>query len=102
LPSLSAIVDNITLSELNGDFDIMGDKITINPMEISSSVLNMDVAGVYGLTNGTDIALDVPLRNPKNDSKITDKEELQKKRFKGIVLHIRAHEEEGKLENRLE
>jgi hypothetical protein len=90
-------LDNITLSELNGDFDIMGDKITINPMEISSSVLNMDVAGVYGLTNGTDIALDVPLRNPKNDSKITDKEELQKKRFKGIVLHIRAHEEEGKL-----
>ncbi|RWY46197.1 AsmA family protein [Mucilaginibacter gilvus] len=90
-------LDNITLSALNGDFDLMGDKITINPMEISSSVLNMDVAGVYGLTNGTDIALDVPLRNPKNDAEITDKEELKKKRFKGIVLHIRAHEEEGKL-----
>lgn len=90
-------VDNIMLSSLDGDFDLMGDKIIINPMEISSSVLNMDVAGVYGLTNGTDIALDVPLRNPKNDAQITDKEELKKKRFKGIVLHIRAHEEEGKL-----
>ncbi|OOQ57559.1 AsmA family protein [Mucilaginibacter pedocola] len=90
-------LDNITLSTLNGDFDIMGDKITINPMEISSSVLNMDVAGVYGLTNGTDIALDVPLRNPKKDEDITDPEELKKRRFKGIVLHIRAHEEEGKL-----
>nr|WP_294943584.1 AsmA family protein [uncultured Mucilaginibacter sp.] len=84
-------LDNITLSALDGDFDLMGDRITINPMEVSSSVLNMDVAGVYGLTNGTDIALDIPLRNPKNDAKITDKEELQKKRFKGIVLHIRAH-----------
>lgn len=90
-------LDNITLSALDADFDLMGDKIIINPMEISSSVLNMDVAGVYGLTNGTDIALDVPLRNPKNDAQITDKEELKKKRFKGIVLHIRAHEEEGKL-----
>jgi hypothetical protein len=90
-------VDNITLSSLDADFDLMGDKITINPMEISSSVLNMDVAGVYGLTHGTDIALDVPLRNPKNDAQIIDKEELKKKRFKGIVLHIRAHEEEGKL-----
>lgn len=90
-------LDNITLSTLNGDFDVMGDKITINPMEISSSVLNMDVAGIYGLTNGTDIALDVPLRNPKKDEEITDEEELKKRRFKGIVLHIRAHEEEGKL-----
>jgi len=30
------------------------------------------------------------LRNPKGDSTITDKDELKKKRFKGIVLHLRA------------
>lgn len=88
---------NIMIPKLDARFDLKGDKIIINPLELSSSVINMDVAGVYGLTNGTDIALDVPLRNPEKDAKITDKEELKKRRFKGIVLHIRAHEENGKL-----
>ena len=60
-------------------------------MKISSSVLNIDVAGTYGLTNGTNIAMDIPLRNPKGDT--TDK-----KRYKGIVLHILAKADEtGKI-----
>jgi hypothetical protein len=88
---------NIRIPKLDGHFLINGDMITIKPLEVSSSVLNVDVAGVYGLTKGTDIALDIPLRNPGKDSLITDKEELAKKRFKGIVLHIRAHEENGKM-----
>jgi hypothetical protein len=88
---------NISIPSLNGRFDIRGDKIIINPLEVSSNVLNVDVAGVYGLTNGTDIALDVPLRNPKDDLEITDLAERKKKRFKGIVVHIRAHEENGKM-----
>ncbi|AMR30836.1 AsmA family protein [Mucilaginibacter sp. PAMC 26640] len=90
-------LNNIQLKPLQGDFDIKGDKIVINPMEISSSVLNVDVAGIYGLTSGTDIALDIPLRNPEKDKEITDAAELSKRRFKGIVVHIRAHEENGKL-----
>lgn len=90
-------LDNILLPSLQGDFDIQGDRITINPMQINSSILNMDVAGVYGLTSGTDIALDVPLRNPEKDKDITDPVELAKRRFKGIVVHIRAYEEKGKL-----
>jgi hypothetical protein len=57
----------------------------------------MDIAGVYGLTNGTDIALDIPLRNPEKDANIIDKDELKKRRFKGIVVHIRAYDENGKL-----
>lgn len=64
--------------------------IEISPMQISSSVLNVDVAGTYGLSKGTNIAMDIPLRNPKNDTTIADKDELQKKRYKGIVLHILA------------
>ncbi|WP_454801177.1 AsmA family protein [Mucilaginibacter phyllosphaerae] len=88
---------NISIPKLDGHFVVNGDMITIKPLEVSSSVLNVDVAGVYGLTKGTDIALDVPLRNPGKDSLITDKAELAKKRFKGIVLHIRAHEEGGKM-----
>ena len=91
-------LNNIRIPVLDARFDIHGDKIIINPMKITSSVLNMDVAGTYGLTNGTDIALDVPLRNPKGDSTIADKAALDKKRYKGIVLHILAKDDEtGKL-----
>lgn len=88
---------NIQIPKLDGHFVVNGDMITIKPLEISSSVLNVDVAGVYGLDKGTDIALDIPLRNPKDDFKITDPEERKKKRFSGIVVHIRAHEENGKM-----
>jgi len=83
-------VSNITIDNLNGRFDLHGDKITINPMMINSSVLNMNVAGVYGFTKGTNIALDVPLRNPKKDEKIISNDEKADRRMKGIVLHILA------------
>ncbi|RVU00697.1 AsmA family protein [Mucilaginibacter limnophilus] len=87
-------LNNITFNNLNGRFDMRGNLITIHPMQISSSVLNMDVAGVYSLTQGTNIELAVPLRNPKDDYKITDKEELKKKRMKGIVVHLLAVDDE--------
>jgi len=89
---------HIQIRELNGRFDVHGDMITVYPLKFSSSVLNMDVAGVYGLSKGTDLTLDVPLRNPKKDTTITDEAKLEKKRYKGIVLHIRAKSDStGKL-----
>lgn len=86
---------NISVPNLEGTFTMRGDKIEISPMQISSSVLNLDVAGTYGLTNGTNIAMDIPLRNPKNDSTITDQEKLKKKRYRGIVLHLLAKSDEN-------
>jgi hypothetical protein len=86
---------NIEIPKLDAKFDLRGDKIIINPMKINSSVLNVDVAGTYALTKGTNIAFDVPLRNPKKDADITDKEELEKRRFKGIVLHLSAKDDEN-------
>lgn len=95
-------LDNITFSNLNGKFDVRGQKITINPMQISSSLLNMDIAGVYSLSTGTNIALDVPLRNPKKDADITDKVEKKERRMKGIVLHLLATDgEDGKIKIKL-
>jgi len=89
---------NIRIPNLDGHFTVNGDMITIAPMKVSSSVLNVDVAGVYGLNKGTDIALDIPLRNPKNDTTITDKQELLKKRYRGIVIHLAAKADEtGKI-----
>lgn len=95
-------LDNIMFTNLNGKFDIRGQKITINPMQINSSVLNMDIAGVYSLSTGTNIALDVPLRNPKKDEEITDKTEIRERRMKGIVLHLLATDgEDGKIKIKL-
>jgi hypothetical protein len=95
-------LNNITFDNLNGKFDIRGQKINISPMQINSSLLNMDVAGVYSLTTGTNIAVDVPLRNPKKDADITDKEELKARRMKGIVLHLLATDgEDGKIKIKL-
>ena len=91
-------LDHITFSNLNGKFDVRGEKVIINPMMISSSVLNMNVAGIYSMGKGTNIALDVPLRNPKKDENITDKKEINERRMKGIVLHILATDgEDGKI-----
>lgn len=91
-------LDNITFNNLNGKFDIRGEKVKINPMQINTSLLNMDVAGVYSLGTGTNISLDVPLRNPKKDEDITDKQEMRERRMKGIVLHLLASDgEDGKI-----
>jgi hypothetical protein len=95
-------LDNITFSNLNGKFDVRGQKITINPMQINSSLLNMDIAGIYSMSSGTNITLDVPLRNPKKDAEITDKNEKRARRMKGIVLHLLATDgEDGKIKIKL-
>lgn len=95
-------LDHITFSNLNGKFDINGEKVTINPMQISSSLLNMDIAGVYSMGSGTNIALDVPLRNPKKDQDITDRRQIKERRMKGIVLHLLATDgEDGKIKIKL-
>jgi hypothetical protein len=89
---------NITIPRLDARFDIAGDKITIHPMQLNSSILNADVAGIYSLGSGTNITLDVPLRNPGKDAGITDTVKLAKRRNRGMVLHIRAADDaSGKL-----
>ncbi|WP_295721624.1 AsmA family protein [Mucilaginibacter sp.] len=89
---------NIRFANLDMKFNIDGDKINIDPMQINSSAINMDVAGVYSLSKGTNIAMDIPLRNPKGDTAIIDVTQRNKKRMKGIVLHILAADgEDGKI-----
>lgn len=84
---------NISIPNLDAAFELHGENIIIRPMQISSSVINADVAGTYSLTDKTDITLDVPLRDPKNDLKIADKDEREKLRNKGIVVHVRAKDD---------
>lgn len=95
-------LDNVTFENLKGKLDITGEKVKINPMQINSSVLNMDLAGVYSFGKGTNIALDVPLRNPKKDKNITDEELLEERRNRGIVIHLLATDDEnGKVKVKL-
>ncbi|WP_316823025.1 AsmA family protein [Pedobacter gandavensis] len=95
-------LDNITFSNLNGKFDVRGPLITIAPMQVNTSLLNMDISGVYSMSKGTNIAVDVPLRNPKKDADITDKKEKEARRMKGIVLHLLATDgEDGKIKIKL-
>jgi len=82
---------NITFSDIKNTLDLLGDKITINPMHIESSAITFNVDGVYGLRQkGTDIRVDVPLRNPKRDKDIADDEERKERSMKGLVIHLQA------------
>ncbi|RYF24779.1 MAG: AsmA family protein [Flavobacteriales bacterium] len=81
---------NIMIDNLDGTLTLNGDKVNISPMKVNSSVLNFDIKGIYGINDGTNIAMDIPLRNPKKDENITDKEQRKLNRMKGIVLHLKA------------
>lgn len=95
-------LDTITFTNLDGKLDIEGEKIKIHPMKINSSLLNMDLAGIYSFRKGTNIVLDVPLRNPKKDKDITDEELLEERRNRGIVIHLLATDDEsGKVKIKL-
>ncbi|MFD2161197.1 AsmA-like C-terminal region-containing protein [Paradesertivirga mongoliensis] len=85
---------NITFTRLRNTFDIKGSTIQIRPMYIESSVLNLYIEGIYGMPTGTDIALRIPLRNPKRDIGLSDS--LKRKRFdNGIVINVRAQDDEN-------
>jgi hypothetical protein len=53
----------IYFAELKNRFDIKNREITINRMEIQSTVLTLFVEGVYSLQGNTDISIQVPLSN---------------------------------------
>lgn len=80
---------NIGIENLDGELTLNGDKILISPMQVNTSVLNFNMKGIYGVSNGTNIAMDIPLRNPKKDENISQ-EEKKLARMRGIVLHLKA------------
>ncbi|MET4081635.1 hypothetical protein ABIB40_001584 [Pedobacter sp. UYP30] len=89
-------LSNIELKNLDGTFLLKGNTVEIKPMQINSSVLNVNLKGIYGYTSGTNIQMDVPLRNPKKDKGLS-KGEKKENRMRGIVLHLKAIDEDGKV-----
>ena len=90
-------VKNITFSDLSGNLKMRGEQIDVNTLTISSSVLNLDAQGIYSFGRGTNLLLTIPLRNSKNDSSLTTQAERDAVREKGIVLHLVALDDEGKM-----
>ena len=66
---------DIQFADLNDLLEINGQQITINRMEINSTVLHMFVEGMYNMKSGPDLSVQVPLSNLKanKDSVITNK-----------------------------
>jgi hypothetical protein len=93
---------NITFDNLKNTLTLQGNKILIPAMQINSSALYMNVSGVYGMPTGTDLYVDVPLRNPSKDEGITDVEERKKRSRRGIILHLHATDDSnGKVKIKL-
>ncbi|HSD14165.1 MAG TPA: AsmA-like C-terminal region-containing protein, partial [Flavobacterium sp.] len=80
----------VTFENLNGDFKISNRKVYISPMKVNTSVLNFDLSGVYALEKGTNLVVDVYLRNPQKDKNIKNAKIRKKKRDEGLSVGLMA------------
>jgi hypothetical protein len=81
---------HIEFGELAGKLKVDGDLVDVDFFRVSSNVLNFDVEGIYSFKRGTNLGLTIPLRDPADDARITDRAEREKLRYKGIVLQLVA------------
>src|SRR5205085_1632262 len=81
---------NVTFADLENTLDIKGSKIIIRPMHIQSSAITFNVEGIYALKTGTDIFIDVSMRNPEKDELLADGDLKTERSMKGIIMHLRA------------
>lgn len=86
-------LSDVQIKNLDGTLNIRGDKVDISPMFINSSALNFNIKGTYALNSGTNVFMDIPLRNPKGDENLTNSEKKEA-RMRGIVLHLKAVDDE--------
>ena len=87
----------IQFAELHDLLEINGENITINRMEIHSTVLTMFVEGIYNLKTGPDLSIQVPLSNLKanKDSVMVNKGIFSKT---GVSARLRAKRgDDGKI-----
>ena len=88
---------DIQFAELHDLLEINGENITINRMEIHSTVLTMFVEGTYNMKTGPDLSIQVPLSNLKanKDSILVNKGIFSKT---GVSARLRAKRgDDGKI-----
>jgi hypothetical protein len=82
---------NVTFAEIQNKIAFTKGQLTINRMEINSSVLSLYVEGVYGLRgNPTDISIQVPLKNLKKRDKDYKPENTGTDKKGGTSVFLRA------------
>ncbi len=88
---------DIKFADLHDLLEINGQNVTINRMEIRSTVLTMFVEGIYNMKSGPDLSIQVPLSNLKanKDSVLVNKGIFSKT---GVSARLRAQKgEDGKI-----
>ncbi len=88
---------DIQFADLHDLLEINGENITINRMEIHSTVLSMFVEGIYNMKTGPDLSIQVPLSNLKanKDSVLVNKGIFSKT---GVSARLRAKRgDDGKI-----
>ncbi|HTB24698.1 MAG TPA: AsmA-like C-terminal region-containing protein [Puia sp.] len=82
-------LSDVRFADLHDSIEVRGENITINRMEIRSSVLTMFVNGMYNMKTGPDMSIQVPLSNLKanKDSVILNK---GTQRNQGISVRLRV------------
>src|SRR5690606_26095325 len=79
-----------TFRDIKNTLELKGDKIKINPMYIESSAFTIGVEGIYGLNGGTNIFIDLPLKNPQKNNDIENDSLRIARNMKGLVLRLQA------------
>ena len=83
--------DNIQFAELKNKLIINGQKITIPPMQIQSSVLSLYVEGLFTPDNKTDLSIRIPLSNlNKRDEEYVPKNKKKDEKI-GTSIFLRGN-----------
>ncbi|CAN5520519.1 hypothetical protein BH11BAC3_BH11BAC3_13670 [soil metagenome] len=82
--------ENIQFAELKDQFEISGGNITINRMEIQSTVFSFFVEGIYSMAGHTDLSIQVPLSNLKKRDEDYNPENIGVNKKAGSSIFLRG------------
>lgn len=95
--------DNIRFAELKDRFEIKGQEVKINRMEIQSSVMTMFVEGIYSKKGNTDISIQVPLSNIHKRGADFNPENIGTNVRAGTSIYLRGRPgDDGKIKFKLD
>ncbi|HUR12023.1 MAG TPA: AsmA-like C-terminal region-containing protein [Flavitalea sp.] len=87
----------IRFADLENTLEVTGSKYIINKMEIRSTAITLFIQGTFDTKNGTDMSIQVPVRNLLKNQENTDLTDAGKKGG-GISVRLRAKTgDDGKL-----
>ena len=96
-------LNEVYFAELKDRFDIKGQEIIINRMEIESTALTLFVEGIYSLRGNTDISIQVPLKNIKKRDEDYTPENKGANSDGGASVYIRGRPgDDGKIKFKLD